>query len=81
MKKKDETVLASIFSENRKKILLVKRRDVPVWVLPGGGVEENENEEDAILREAKEEYQQQPILVAQHYLMEHFQTVGQSYYR
>lgn len=55
MKKKDETVLAAIFSENRKKILLIKRRDVPVWVLPGGGIEENEKEENAIRRETKEE--------------------------
>jgi 8-oxo-dGTP pyrophosphatase MutT (NUDIX family) len=55
MKKKDETVLAAIFCKNRKKILLIKRRDVPVWVLPGGKVEDNENEENAIIRETKEE--------------------------
>lgn len=55
MKKKDETVLAAIFSDNRKEILLIKRRDVPVWVLPGGGIEDKESEEDAIIREVKEE--------------------------
>lgn len=55
MKKKDETALAAIFSENRREILLIKRRDVPVWVLPGGGIEENEKEEDTIIREVKEE--------------------------
>lgn len=55
MKKKDETVLAAIFTENRKEVLLIKRRDVPVWVLPGGRVEEKEKEEDAIVRETKEE--------------------------
>lgn len=55
MKKKDETVLAAIFSENRKEVLLIKKRDVPVWVLPGGGVEENEKDQDAIIREVKEE--------------------------
>ncbi len=55
MKKKDETVLAAIFSENRKKILLIKRRDVPLWVLPGGRVEDNEKEEESIIRETKEE--------------------------
>lgn len=55
MKKKDETTLATIFSENRKEILLIKKRDVPVWVLPGGKVEENESAEDAIIRETKEE--------------------------
>jgi len=55
MKKKDVTVIAVIFSENKKKILLVKKRDVPVWVLPGGKVEENETLENAIIRETKEE--------------------------
>lgn len=37
------------------KVLLVKRRDVPVWVLPGGGIEDGERPEDAAVREAKEE--------------------------
>ena len=36
-------------------VLLIKRRDVPVWVLPGGGVERNESPEEAILREMEEE--------------------------
>lgn len=36
-------------------ILLIKRRDVPVWVLPGGGVEETESPEVAIVREVREE--------------------------
>jgi 8-oxo-dGTP diphosphatase len=55
MKKKDETVIAAIFTKNRKKVLLIKRRDVPVWVLPGGGIEKNEKKEDAVVREVKEE--------------------------
>jgi len=38
-----------------KKVLLIKRRDVPVWVVPGGGIEENEAPETAAVREAKEE--------------------------
>ncbi len=37
------------------KILMVKRRDVPVWTIPGGGVEDNELLIDAAIREAKEE--------------------------
>ncbi len=38
-----------------QKVLLVKRRDVPVWVLPGGGIDDNETPEMACIREAKEE--------------------------
>lgn len=44
-----------VFSENRSQVLLVKRRDVPVWVLPGGGIEDNEPPEDAVERELFEE--------------------------
>jgi len=36
-------------------VLLTKRRDVPIWVLPGGGIEEGETPETAIEREVKEE--------------------------
>lgn len=44
-----------LFSPDRKLILLIKRRDIPVWVLPGGGIENNENPEDAACREMYEE--------------------------
>jgi len=42
---------------NRKKntVLLIKRRDVPVWVLPGGGIELNETPSQAVCREFFEE--------------------------
>ncbi len=46
-------MLGIIFFE--EKVLLIKRRDVPVWVLPGGGIEEGESAEAAIIRECKEE--------------------------
>ena len=36
-------------------VLLLKRRDVPVWVLPGGGVEHHETPQEALLRETFEE--------------------------
>ncbi len=44
-----------IFDKSKKKILLVKRRDIPVWVIPGGGIEKDESPEGAAVREAKEE--------------------------
>lgn len=36
-------------------ILLTQRKDVPVWVLPGGGVESYETSDDACIREILEE--------------------------
>lgn len=47
------TVIA--FDKSSDKILLVKRRDIPVWVLPGGGIEDGETPIQAAIREAKEE--------------------------
>lgn len=37
------------------KILLTKRLDVPLWVLPGGGIDPGESPEQACIREVKEE--------------------------
>ncbi len=48
-----EAAISIIFYE--QKVLLIKRRDVPVWVLPGGGIEQNETPEYTAVREAKEE--------------------------
>jgi len=50
-----KSVIGVVFSPDEKQVLLTKRRDVPVWVLPGGGIERNENPEDAIVREILEE--------------------------
>ncbi|MDE3045813.1 MAG: NUDIX domain-containing protein [Verrucomicrobiota bacterium] len=36
-------------------MLLILRRDVPVWVLPGGGIDLGETPEQAIVREILEE--------------------------
>jgi 8-oxo-dGTP diphosphatase len=47
--------LAALLSPDRKQILLVKRRDVPVWVLPGGGIDPGETPEAAAVREFFEE--------------------------
>ena len=47
--------IAIIFNKDQSKILLVKRRDVPIWVLPGGGIEQDETPKEAVSREAQEE--------------------------
>ena len=50
-----ESVAIIIFNETKDQVLLTKRRDIPVWVLPGGGIEEGETPEAAATREATEE--------------------------
>ncbi len=53
--KKHQSVVGIIFSEDRSEVLLIKRRDVPVWVLPGGGLEPFESAEEGVVRELYEE--------------------------
>lgn len=50
-----KSVAGIIFSPDRSTVLLIKRRDVPVWVLPGGGIDPNELPEHAVVREILEE--------------------------
>ncbi|MGL5263632.1 MAG: NUDIX hydrolase [Candidatus Rhabdochlamydia sp.] len=50
-----QAVSGIIFCSEKKKVLLIKRRDIPVWVLPGGGIEAQETPEEAVLREIYEE--------------------------
>lgn len=50
-----ESVNGVIFNKERTALLLIKRRDVPVWVLPGGGIEPGEIPEKAVAREIEEE--------------------------
>lgn len=52
---KSSCVNAIILSEDKSKVLLIKRRDVPLWVLPGGAIEKNESPEEAAIREVLEE--------------------------
>lgn len=51
---KYESVAGVLFSADRTEVLLIQRRDVPVWVLPGGGIEA-ETGEAAVVREFEEE--------------------------
>lgn len=44
-----------VFNETDSAVLLVQRKDIPVWVLPGGGIESNETPEKAVVREIEEE--------------------------
>lgn len=44
-----------VLSDDESRVLLVKRRDVPVWVLPGGGIDPGETPEQAVIREVSEE--------------------------
>jgi 8-oxo-dGTP pyrophosphatase MutT (NUDIX family) len=55
MKKREESVSCVIFNRNKKEVLLIKRRDIPVWALPGGGIGPGETPEQAAVREALEE--------------------------
>ena len=50
-----ESVAGVVFSPDRKMVLLIQRRDVPVWVLPGGGIEPDETPDLAAAREILEE--------------------------
>lgn len=48
-------VIGIIFKDNKKQVLAIKRRDVPVWVFPGGGINFEEQPEEAVIREILEE--------------------------
>lgn len=41
--------------KRKNEVLLIKRRDVPIWVIPGGGIENGETPEEAMAREFLEE--------------------------
>lgn len=47
-------VIGIIFND-KGQVLLQKRRDIPIWSLPGGGINKNESPEKAVVREVYEE--------------------------
>lgn len=50
-----ECALGIIWNRDKSEVLLIKRRDVAVWVLPGGGIEPEESPETTVVREMLEE--------------------------
>lgn len=50
-----KSVQTIVFNAKKDQILLVLRRDVDVWVFPGGGIDPGESPENAALREIEEE--------------------------
>ncbi|MES2200555.1 MAG: NUDIX domain-containing protein [Chlamydiota bacterium] len=60
-----QAVYGIIFSENKKEVLLVQRRDLPVWVLPGGGLDLKETPAEGAIREVEEETGYQVKVVRQ----------------
>lgn len=46
---------AIILNKEKDKVLLVQRKDFPIWDLPGGRLEESETLQDCVIREVYEE--------------------------
>jgi putative (di)nucleoside polyphosphate hydrolase len=58
LKKYRPNVAAVILSPNypeKVEVLIAKRNDIDAWQFPQGGIDEGESEEEALLRELKEE--------------------------
>lgn len=55
LNRKNHSVAGILFKDNYQQVLLIKRRDLPVWTLPGGGIEPGESTSEAALREFQEE--------------------------
>lgn len=51
----NNAVIGILFRNNYKEVLALRRRDVDVWVFPGGGIDKEETPEAAVIREVFEE--------------------------
>ena len=48
-------VCGLVFTPDQKQVVLTQRADVRCWYFPGGGIEPDETEEEAVVREVGEE--------------------------
>lgn len=55
MQEEKQAVYGIVFNEDKTEVLLVKRRDIPVWVIPGGGLDLEEPPAVGAEREVEEE--------------------------
>ena len=55
MQEEKQAVYGIVFNEAKTEVLLIRRRDIPVWVLPGGGLDPGEAPELGAVREVLEE--------------------------
>ena len=55
MQEEKQAVYGIVFNNDKTEVLLIKRRDIPVWVLPGGGLDQGESPETGAVREVLEE--------------------------
>lgn len=64
--------------QDGNKVLLILRCDTPVWVIPGGGIEDGETPEEACVRELKEETGLDVVVTRKvaHYTASHAWTSG-----
>ncbi len=53
--KKPDGAFVILLNETRDQVFLVFRSDYPIWGDVGGGIEQGESPEQAVIREAKEE--------------------------
>ncbi|MDO5557863.1 MAG: NUDIX domain-containing protein [Clostridia bacterium] len=54
--KKRESARAIIIEENQMVVMYREKKDMIYYVFPGGGLEENEDIKDCVVREIKEEF-------------------------
>lgn len=61
----DAAIGIVLLKQDPTKVLWVKRRDLAIWVLPGGGIDEGETALEAVKREIFEESQIQVLSAKQ----------------